>query len=79
MYGVQVGEVRQVLRVVRMPDEICKLLNCDPGSGAVEVFRSYKLLNGELVEVAFNLHPADRFSYELTLQKRGSAEGTTAH
>jgi hypothetical protein len=29
-------------------------------------------LNGELVEVAFNLHPADRFSYELKLQKRGS-------
>lgn len=72
MYGVQVGEVRQVLRVVRMPDEICKLLSCDPGSAAVEVLRSYRLESGELVEVAFNLHPADRFSYELTLQKRGS-------
>jgi GntR family transcriptional regulator len=75
MYGVQVGEVRQVLRVVRMPDEICELLSCDQGSGAVEVLRSYRLLNGELVEVAFNFHPADRFSYELTLQKRGTADG----
>jgi len=78
MYGVQVGEVRQVLRVVPMPGDIGKLLSCEPGSAAVEVLRSYKLLNGELVEVAFNLHPADRFSYELTLQKRG-ANGDVPH
>jgi len=70
MYGVQIGRVRQVLRVVRMPEDVRKLLNCEPGS-AVEVLRSYRLSSGELAEVAFNLHPADRFTYELTLQKRG--------
>lgn len=72
MYNVQVGEVRQVLRVTRMPDEICGLLASEPGSAAVEVSRSYRLSNGELVEVAFNLHPADRFTYAMTLQKRGA-------
>lgn len=73
MYGVQVGEVRQVLRVERMPDEICPVLDCEIGSSAVEISRSYRLVNGDLVEVAFNLHPASRFRYELTLQKRGAS------
>ncbi len=77
MYGVEVGAVRQVLRVVPMPDHISKQFNCEPGSPAIEVSRSYRLLNGDLVEVAFNLHQADRFSYELTLQKRGSNGGGT--
>jgi GntR family transcriptional regulator len=76
MYGVQMGEVRQVLRVERMPDDICPLLDCEIGSPAVEISRSYRLLNGDLVEVAFNLHPAHRFSYELTLQKRGREANT---
>jgi DNA-binding GntR family transcriptional regulator len=75
MYGVQVNEVRQVMRVVAMPDAVSSLLDCAPGGPAVEVSRYYRLSNGELVEVAFNLHPADRFSYELTLQKRKSSGG----
>jgi GntR family transcriptional regulator len=31
----------------------------------------YRLTGGEVVEVAFNLHPADRFTYSVTLQRRG--------
>ena len=74
MYDVQVGEVRQILRVGRMSEEIAALLNCEAGSPGVEISRSYHLVNGDLVEVAFNLHPADRFSYEMTLRKRSTAD-----
>jgi DNA-binding GntR family transcriptional regulator len=71
MYGVRVGEVDQVMRVVPMPKEVCPDLGCKVGSMAVEIRRSYKLESGELVEVAFTLHPADRFKYELVLRRRG--------
>jgi len=71
MYGVRIGEVRQVLRVVPLPEDIRVKLGCEPGIAAVEICRSYYLEDGKLVEVAFNLHPVDRFQYELTLRKRG--------
>jgi DNA-binding GntR family transcriptional regulator len=71
MYGVRIGEVRQILRVVPMPEGIRLELGCASDIMAVEICRSYYLEDGKLVEVAFNLHPADRFQYELTLRKRG--------
>jgi GntR family transcriptional regulator len=38
---------------------------------AIAIRRVYRLTDGQLVEVAFNLHPADRFTYSVTLQRRG--------
>jgi GntR family transcriptional regulator len=54
-----------------MPEAIAALLRADSGSMAIAIRRVYRLTDGELVEVAFNLHPADRFSYSVTLQRRG--------
>lgn len=71
MYGVRIGEVQQVLRAEPMPETITAELTCAPGSMAIVIRRAYRLVGGELVEVAFNLHPADRFTYELTLQRQG--------
>lgn len=71
MYGVRIDEVRQVLRAEPMPEAIAAELRCESGSTAIGICRSYRLVGGELVEVAFNLHPAERFSYSLTLQRGG--------
>lgn len=71
MYGVRIGEVRQVLSVEPMGADAAAALGREPGSMAVGIRRSYYLEDGTLVEVAFNQHPADRFRYELTLRKRG--------
>ena len=71
MYGVRIGEVQQVLRAEPMPERLAAELACEPGSTAISIRRSYRLVGGELVEVAFNLHPAERFTYELTLRRQG--------
>lgn len=71
MYGVRIGEVRQVLSVEPMGADAAAALGGEPGSMAVAIRRSYYLEDGTLVEVAFNQHPADRFRYEVTLRKRG--------
>lgn len=71
MYGVRVGSVEQVLNAEPMPEAIAATLRAERGSTAIALRRAYRLTNGELVEVAFNLHPADRFSYSVTLQRRG--------
>ena len=69
MYGVRVGSVEQVLRVEPMPDAIAATLRAETAM-AVAIRRAYRLTTGELVEVAFNLHPVERFSYSVTLQRR---------
>ena len=71
MYGVRVGSVEQVLNAEPMPDAIAATLRAESGSTAIAIRRAYRLTDGALVEVAFNLHPADRFSYSVTLQRRG--------
>jgi DNA-binding GntR family transcriptional regulator len=71
MYGVRVGSVEQVLNAEPMPEAIAATLRAKPASTAIAIRRAYRLTDGELVEVAFNLHPADRFSYAVTLQRRG--------
>ena len=71
MYGVRVGTVEQLLSTEPMPTAIAATLRARPGSTAIAIRRLYRLTDGEVVEVAFNLHPADRFSYSMTLQRRG--------
>jgi GntR family transcriptional regulator len=71
MYGVRVGSVEQVLSAELMPAAIAATLRARPGSMAIAIRRVYRLTDDEIVEVAFNLHPADRFSYSMTLQRRG--------
>jgi len=70
VYGEKVTEIEQTLRVVTVPAAVAPGLGVEPGSAAVEVRRSYRIETGELAEIAFNLHPAERFSYSLTLRRR---------
>jgi GntR family transcriptional regulator len=71
MYGVRVGSVEQVLRIEPMPGEIANTLHAEAGSVAVAIRRAYRLTDGEMVEVAFNLHSATGFSYSVNLHRRG--------
>lgn len=71
MYGVRVGSVEQTLSTEAMPAAIAATLRAEAGSTAIAIRRVYRLTDGQLVEVAFNLHPADRFTYSVTLQRRG--------
>lgn len=77
LYGVCVTEVEQTLRAAALPAATARALGAEPGSMAVEISRAYRTAARKLVEVSFNLHPADRFAYTMTL-RRGSARGLTA-
>jgi GntR family transcriptional regulator len=70
MYGVRVGSVEQVLCAERISKAIAPALRVEPDSMGIAIQRIYRLTDDEVVEVAFNLHPADRFRYTVTLQRR---------
>jgi DNA-binding GntR family transcriptional regulator len=70
LYGARFAEVRQTLRVREMPAHLARKLRSEAGAPAVEVCRVYRLTTGTVAEIAFNLHPADRFSHSMTLRRR---------
>lgn len=70
MYGVRVAEVEQVISAEPMPKPVAEGLRARAGRLAVAMRRSYRLADRQLVEVAFNLHPADRFTYSIKLQRK---------
>lgn len=70
IYDVRVGSVEQVLCAERISKAIAPALRVEPDSMGIAIQRIYRLTDGEVVEVAFNLHPADRFRYSVTLQRR---------
>ena len=77
LYGERVAEVEQTLRAAALPAAITRALGAERGSMAIEISRAYRTASRKLVEVAFNLHPADRFAYSMTL-RRGSVRDLTA-
>jgi GntR family transcriptional regulator len=70
MYGVRIAEVEQAIRGEPMPAPIRARLGAPAGCTAIGVRRAYRLTNRRLVEVAFNLHRSDRFTYSVTLQRK---------
>jgi DNA-binding GntR family transcriptional regulator len=67
-YGERVVEVVQTLRAATLPAAVAAGLAVPPGSAALEIERVYKSAKHRIIEVAFNLHPADRFSYRISLR-----------
>lgn len=67
-YGERVAEVKQRIDAkILAPDEAAAL-KVPSGSAALVITRHYHAASGRLLEVAVNLHPADRFSYSMSLR-----------
>ena len=66
-YGERVLEVSQTIHAVLVPARIAPTLAVDPGSPALAVDRLYRSARGKIIEIAFSIHPADRFSYTMRL------------
>lgn len=68
-FGEQIVEVRQQVDGVSIDTADGKLLGVKRGSAGLKVTRSYVNGRGEIVEVAINTHPADRYSYSQTFRR----------
>lgn len=71
-FGLEAREVRQEITAVALDEAEALQLGADPGSPGLRVVRKYHSSDGEVFEVAVNIHPADRFSYASTLRLRPS-------
>jgi DNA-binding GntR family transcriptional regulator len=69
LHGEHINEIEQVLSARDVPATLNKKLGVKAGSMGIEVRRTYRLDTGKIAEIAFNLHPAHRFRYSMTLRR----------
>lgn len=68
-FGETVIEVDQQIEAAVLDAETARLLKAEPGSPALKFTRRYYVTGRRLVEYTISLHPADRFSYHMTMKR----------
>jgi DNA-binding GntR family transcriptional regulator len=62
-------EVDQEIEATLIDAETARLLKAEPGAPALKFIRRYYVTGRRLVELSVSLHPADRFSYHMTIRR----------
>lgn len=73
-FGEVVATVEQEIRAIALTRAQADDLQTAPRSPALWVCRRYRNCQGELIELAISIHPADRFSYSTVLRREWNAE-----
>jgi GntR family transcriptional regulator len=69
-YGRQIAEIHQDVRAVQISDAaIAQALQVDTGATALKIVRRYLDAQGLVFEVSVTVHPAERFSVSMRLQR----------
>ncbi len=72
--GETLAEVEQQIDAVPLDNEHARLLEVAEGTAALRVIRRYYVTGRRLVELSINLHPANRFSYNMRIKRDGGIE-----
>jgi len=67
--GEPVTEVQQEINATVLSKELAASLKAEPGSPALVITRRYFGAGHRLFEMSVNIHPADRFSYAISLKR----------
>jgi DNA-binding GntR family transcriptional regulator len=67
--GETLIEVEQQIDAVTLGGEHARLLEVAEGTPALRVIRRYYVTGRRLVELSINLHPANRFSYNMRIKR----------
>lgn len=67
-FGERIVEVKQELRAVNLSASEARQLKVEAGSAGLLITRHYVGAKHQVLEVAVNLHPTDRFAYAMSLR-----------
>jgi DNA-binding GntR family transcriptional regulator len=73
-YGISIVAVQQEIRASLIGAADARRLSVTPGSAGLVVTRRYFDQADRTIEVAVNLHPADRFSYSMSMRLQAAAQ-----
>ncbi len=74
-FGETVVEVEQHIEATMLTADQAQQLHCAPNTPALKFTRRYFVTGRRLVELSINLHPADRFTYSMTIKREAAASG----
>jgi len=61
------ARIEQIISGGMLTDGEAESLDCDPGTAALRTRRRYYDQGGRIIALSDTVHPADRFSYEMTM------------
>jgi DNA-binding GntR family transcriptional regulator len=76
--GETLVEVEQQIDAVTLSGEQARMLDVAEGTPALRVIRRYYVTGRRLVELSINLHPGNRFSYNMRIKRDVGAEVPTS-
>jgi GntR family transcriptional regulator len=72
-YGRRIAEIRQDVQAVLLTKKLAAKLGVKPGTPALRIVRRYLDQAGEACEISVTVHPADRFTFSMRLQRGRAA------
>lgn len=66
-FGERIEEVRQLITGVAISPKVAKSLRVKPGCPGLSITRHYRSVRDRTIEITFNIYPADRFSYSMSV------------
>jgi DNA-binding GntR family transcriptional regulator len=76
MSGIAATRIEQEITARALTKPQAELLSATPGAAALQMLRRYFDQKDALYFVAESIHPADRFAYTMSFNRRGNAEDT---
>ncbi|TWG80364.1 DNA-binding GntR family transcriptional regulator [Cupriavidus gilardii J11] len=68
-FNVAIARIEQVIHAAALPADIAQLLQVPADTAGLWINRQYRDAGGRLIEMALSVHPADRFSYRMVLDR----------
>jgi GntR family transcriptional regulator len=72
-YGRRIAEIRQDVQAILLTKKLAGKMGTDPGLPALRILRRYLDQAGEAFEISVTVHPADRFTFSMRLQRNQEA------
>jgi DNA-binding GntR family transcriptional regulator len=68
-YGRRIARIRQDIRATTVPPQLAEPLMAEAGSPALMIVRRYLDAADEVFEISASLHPAERFTFSMELNR----------
>lgn len=68
-YGKAISRIRQEIKGVCLPKAMAAELQAEPGAAALKLIRRYLDASDEVFEISVSLHPADRFTFAMEMNR----------
>jgi DNA-binding GntR family transcriptional regulator len=68
-YGRRIARIRQEVQAVSLAPDLADTLRAEAGSPALKIIRRYLDSSDEAFEISLTIHPADRFTFSMQMER----------